>query len=56
MNRTMVSAALAGALLVASSAGAMDPELHQIESLDELKTTFNRDHGVPRLVLLLSPT
>ena len=56
MNRTMVCAVLAGALLVTFPAGAIDPELHQIGSVNDLKTAFNRDQGVPRLVLLLSPT
>lgn len=32
------------------------PVLHELDSLDTLKTEFNKDVGSIRLVLLLSPT
>src|SRR5213594_926966 len=31
-------------------------ELQQIGNLEEFRSLFNRDTGVPRLILLLSPT
>ena len=32
------------------------PALLDLVSIDELKTTFNEDVGLPRLILILSPT
>ena len=41
--------------LLAGSAAA-EPDLTQLRDLDDLRTAFNQDQGVPRVVLLLSPT
>ena len=35
---------------------AATAKLHDLRSVDQLKDRFNDDTGVPRLVLLLSPT
>lgn len=35
---------------------AADPTLRQLHALEDLSAAFNRDAGVPRVVLLLSPT
>lgn len=59
--------ALAGLMLVsarpslfvrASAAQAVveSAPLHDLHGWTELQADFNQDHGVPRLVLLLSPT
>ena len=42
--------------LSAQSMQATAGELRNLNGLDELKAEFNRGAGVPRLVLLLSPT
>lgn len=31
-------------------------QLHELTNIDDLTSSFNRGKGVPRLVLLLSPT
>ena len=43
-------------LLGAAPLAAQTGELRDLNSLDELKTQFNLDAGIPRIVLLLSPT
>ena len=48
--------ALLGFLALAPRAHGADPMLDDLRSVDELRTLFNQDTGVPRLVLLLSPT
>ena len=48
--------ALLGFLALAPRAQGTDPKLTDLRSVDELRTLFNQDAGVPRLVLLLSPT
>lgn len=32
------------------------PVLHDLASVDQFKAAFNEDEGLPRLILLLSPT
>ena len=32
------------------------PVLHELTGVDQFKVAFNEDEGVPRLILLLSPT
>ena len=48
--------ALLGFLALAPRAQGAEPMLDDLRSVDELRTLFNQDAGVPRLVLLLSPT
>ena len=48
--------ALLGFLALAPRAQGADPMLNDLRSVDELRTLFNQDAGVPRFVLLLSPT
>lgn len=50
---------LATAVLMMSACRQITPpaaELHDLHSLDAVKAAVNRDTGVPRIVLLLSPT
>ncbi len=35
---------------------AGEPTLTDLTSIDQLRTRFNADQGVPRLILLVSPT
>lgn len=42
--------------VMAGEQAVSDDALKDLKSLDELKTRFNQDKGVPRIVLLLSPT
>lgn len=44
------------ALFAATCGAANGPTLRDISSVDQLKASFERDAGKPRLVLLLSPT
>lgn len=41
---------------VAQAATAQPTTLSDLQGLDQLRTRFNHDTGVPRLILLLSPT
>lgn len=42
--------------LLSRGGPSADTRLHDLNSLQELKTAFNSDRGMPRIVLLLSPT
>ena len=35
---------------------ALRPVLHDFNAVDQLKAEFNEDIGLPRLILILSPT
>ena len=37
-------------------AASRSPRLENLESLEQFEELFNHDRGVPRIVLLLSPT
>jgi hypothetical protein len=41
---------------IAETGSGPEASLTDLTSVDQLKTTFNRDGGHPRLVLLFSPT
>lgn len=60
MKRFPITAALVATivLLLVSTANlsAAEPTLHELQSLEDLTATFNQGAGVPRVVLLLSPT
>lgn len=58
MNRRYSTLVFAVASLLAAvpQLEAADAELVQLHSLDELRAAFNQDTGIPRVVLLLSPT
>ncbi len=43
-------------LAAADSIEQSRPVLHDLAGVDQLKAAFNEDEGLPRLVLLLSPT
>lgn len=42
--------------LPAQPPGYAPNTLHELNSLEQFREAFNRDQGVPRIVLLLSPT
>lgn len=42
--------------LPAQAPGHAPNTLHELNSLEQFRQAFNRDQGVPRIVLLLSPT
>lgn len=56
----VIICAVALATIVAAIIGSMKPDsnvaLIDLNDLEELRSTFNREHGTPRLILLLSPT
>lgn len=62
MPRQALSTLILAVLLVFSGPstwaedGTTAPVLRDLAGLEELKEAFNADKGVPRLVLLLSPT
>jgi hypothetical protein len=60
-NLLWLAVLLMGALLViylqpASPFASKDEPLQEIQSIETLRTQFNRDPGKTRLILLLSPT
>ncbi|MEO8436140.1 MAG: hypothetical protein ABI596_14660 [Pyrinomonadaceae bacterium] len=44
------------AVVIGSLKPASNVALTDLNELEELRTTFNREKGTPRLMLLLSPT
>lgn len=65
MRRFMITLACLVALVApirppvagfASAVTAAQPTLADLHGVDELRTLFNRDTGMVRLVLLVSPT
>jgi hypothetical protein len=63
MKRTLVLLPLLAALVVGvsgcgSSARTTQPntQIAQLQSIDQLRHTFDVHPGVPRLILLISPT
>jgi len=57
MNRVKLSGvALAGMLLGCQPPGADRPHTALGSSADELRAAFNRDSGMVRVVMLVSPT
>lgn len=59
-NPQLAGVFLAAALLFACGNDSVSDEpgsdLRDIDRIEDLKAIFNRDAGVPRLILLLSPT
>ena len=61
VRRAPVGLACALAFLVVACGGGSEPEeseagLTDVTSVLELRGAFNEDEGVPRLILILSPT
>ena len=58
--RGLIIGAVVFATIIAVIIGSLKPDpnvaLTDLTDLDELRTTFNREQGSPRLILLLSPT
>jgi hypothetical protein len=54
--KTALRIAVSVALILVLHACERPPKLVDINSLDDMKTLFDRDAGKPRLVLMLSPT
>ncbi len=54
----LVALMAANLLLLPVAALADDPYrvLHELQGVDELRALFNKEQGVPRMVLLFSPT
>jgi hypothetical protein len=54
----LVALMVANLLLLPVATLADDPPrvLHELHSVDELRALFNKEKGVPRMVLLFSPT
>jgi hypothetical protein len=52
----LLAAVLALGAVLTGCRGSRPATLADIQSVDELKSAFNRDAGKPRVVLLLSPT
>jgi hypothetical protein len=55
-TKTRNGAVLAFLLLALAPGQAQQPELKPLRSLEQLEQSFDSDAGIPRLVLLLSPT
>ena len=54
---TLASARTSGVVRASAPQAAVEnAALHELHGWPELQTDFNQDRGVPRLVLLLSPT
>ena len=58
--RWLIIGAVIVLTIIAAVIGSLKPAsnlaLTDLNDLEELRTTFNREKGTPRLVLLLSPT
>ena len=53
----MLWASLAIAIATFSATSALsEMKIRDLNEVDELRADFNRDRGVPRIILLLSPT
>lgn len=54
----LVALMVGNLLLLPVAALADDPQrvLHELQGVDELRALFNKEKGVPRMVLLFSPT
>jgi hypothetical protein len=58
--RWVILAVVVVAAIVAGVIGSLRPNpgitLTNLNNIDELRARFNKDNGMPRLLLLLSPT
>lgn len=56
----LIIGAVVLATIIAAIIGSLQPDsavtLTDLNELEELRATFNREKGTPRLMLLLSPT
>ena len=62
LSLTLLGACKGGPSIAVIDRGAAEsieqpvPVLHDLTGVDQFKAAFNEDEGIPRIILLLSPT